>query len=237
MKLIFIRHAEPDYENNTITEKGWREAELLSQRTIGWDVSEFYQSPLGRAVDTASCTLKKISRTAVTCEWLKEFYYSWDDPCTGTTHTCWDFMPQYWTVRPKLYDKDQWMNEEPYLQKPEIYENYCRVCGLFDDLLKEHGYVRDGGIYRVEKHNDDTLVFFCHLGITCVLMSHLMGLSPVMLWQNIYIAPTGVTVLGSEERCSSIASFRAQVIGDTSHLRFAGEPASASGYFTDTFNG
>ena len=28
MRLIFIRHAEPDYEHDSLTEKGWREAKL-----------------------------------------------------------------------------------------------------------------------------------------------------------------------------------------------------------------
>ena len=32
MKLIFIRHGEPDYEADSLTEKGWREAELLAKR-------------------------------------------------------------------------------------------------------------------------------------------------------------------------------------------------------------
>ena len=32
MKILIIRHAEPDYENNTITEKGWREAKMLAER-------------------------------------------------------------------------------------------------------------------------------------------------------------------------------------------------------------
>lgn len=26
MRIIFVRHAEPDYANDTLTEKGWREA-------------------------------------------------------------------------------------------------------------------------------------------------------------------------------------------------------------------
>ena len=33
MKIIFIRHGEPNYEIDSLTEKGWREAELLSKRT------------------------------------------------------------------------------------------------------------------------------------------------------------------------------------------------------------
>ena len=77
MKLIFIRHAEPDYENNTITEKGWCEAALLAERVSKWDVKDFYQSPLGRAKDTASLSLKKMNRTATTYEWLQEFWYTW----------------------------------------------------------------------------------------------------------------------------------------------------------------
>lgn len=59
MKLVIIRHADPDYSIDSLTEKGWREAELLSDRIAKLDVKEFYCSPLGRAKDTASLTLKK----------------------------------------------------------------------------------------------------------------------------------------------------------------------------------
>ena len=34
MRIIFIRHGEPDYDNNTLTEKGFREAELLKDRIV-----------------------------------------------------------------------------------------------------------------------------------------------------------------------------------------------------------
>ena len=32
MNIYIIRHAEPDYARDSLTEKGWREAELLSRR-------------------------------------------------------------------------------------------------------------------------------------------------------------------------------------------------------------
>ena len=48
MRLIFIRHAEPDYSIDSLTEKGWREAKLLAERTKRWKVDEFYCSPLGK---------------------------------------------------------------------------------------------------------------------------------------------------------------------------------------------
>mgnify|MGYP001749888343 CR=1 FL=1 len=65
MKLIIIRHGDPDYEHDTLTPKGVREAKLLSERISKLDVKAFYCSPLGRAQDTASYTLDKMNRSAV----------------------------------------------------------------------------------------------------------------------------------------------------------------------------
>jgi len=66
MRLLIVRHGDPDYEHDTLTEKGWREAELLSERLSKLPVKEFYVSPLGRAKDTASLTLQKMNREANT---------------------------------------------------------------------------------------------------------------------------------------------------------------------------
>ena len=46
MRLIFIRHGEPDYEHDSLTEKGWREAKLLAARTKDWHVDDFYVSSM-----------------------------------------------------------------------------------------------------------------------------------------------------------------------------------------------
>ena len=75
MKLLIVRHGDPDYTIDSLTEKGWKEAEYLSERLAKLDIKEFYVSPLGRAKDTASLTLKKMGRTAAECDWLREFTY------------------------------------------------------------------------------------------------------------------------------------------------------------------
>ena len=58
MKLLIIRHGDPDYKNDTLTPKGWIEADLLSKRLEKINISKIYCSPLGRAKDTAKATLK-----------------------------------------------------------------------------------------------------------------------------------------------------------------------------------
>ena len=73
MKLMFVRHAEPDYKHDSLTLKGHREAQLLSLRLAKLDVRDFYASPLGRAQETARYTLERTHRTAETLPWLAEF--------------------------------------------------------------------------------------------------------------------------------------------------------------------
>jgi len=73
MRFLIIRHAEPYYPTDSLTEKGVREAELLSHRLVNEHIDFAYVSPLGRAKMTAAPTLKKIGKTATELEWLKEF--------------------------------------------------------------------------------------------------------------------------------------------------------------------
>ncbi len=246
MRIIFIRHGDPDYQNDTLTEKGIREAKLLSERVSSWnDITQFYCSPLGRAKKTASYSLEKTGREAITYEWLKEFSYFIDDPVTGRHGVPWDFMPEYWTQIPQMYDKEGWKETEIYRSNPELLPAYEEVCAGLDNLLASYGYRRHNNHYihtpKITEdsdstgHSQDTIVIFCHLGVTCMMMSHLLGVSPAILLHGFYLAPTSVTILASEERMNSNAFFRVQVMGDTYHLLQGGEPVSAAGYFTDPF--
>lgn len=235
MKLIFIRHGDPDYTIDSLTEKGVREAKLLANRVSGWDVNEFYCSPLGRAKKTASYSLEKMNRSATTYEWLKEFYYPVTDPTTGIVHVPWDLMPQYWTTVPKYYDVNHWYESDLYQKTPEIATAYKEICVGIDEIIKKHGYERYQNYYKVKQHSEDTIVIFCHLGVTCVMLGHILGMSPVQLWHNFFLAPTSVTIVGTEERYEKDAAFRIQVMGDTTHLRDGGEPISEAGYFTSAF--
>ena len=72
MKILLIRHGDPDYEHDTLTEQGWVEAELLARRLQSAAIDDFYLSPLGRAQDTAGVTLKALGRTGETLSWLRE---------------------------------------------------------------------------------------------------------------------------------------------------------------------
>lgn len=240
MRILFVRHGDPDYVNDTLTEKGKREAALLAERVAKWEVTDFYVSPLGRARDTAAPGLQKAGRTAETLDWLREFHAPVDDPIRGEHVIPWDLYPSYWTKIPEMYEKDGFADTR-LMQSGAVKEEYARVCRGLDDLLERYGYVREGGVYRTDLRADvnreAVIVLFCHMGVTLFLLGHLLGISPVVLTSGFFLPTTSVTMLASEEREPGIAYFRCQGAGDTSHLHLGGEPVSSMGYFTEAFQG
>ncbi len=234
MRLIFVRHAEPDYEHDTLTQKGWREAALLAKRTARWKVDAFYCSPLGRARDTASLTLKQAGREAVVYDWLREFHAPVKDPETGKDRLCWDLLPGYWTKIAQMHQVETFA-KAGIMATGRVAEEYQRVCDGIDSIIASCGYVREGKMYRTAKHNEDTAVLFCHMGVTLFMLSHLLNISPVNLLHGVFLAPSSVTIVSTEEVREGEAYFRCQTMGDTSHLYAAGEPVSHMGYFAQIY--
>lgn len=236
MELLIIRHGDPDYDRDSLTEKGWREAEALSEKLIKMNIDDFYVSPLGRARDTASCTLKKLNREATVCPWLKEFDVPIHRPDIPDRKTIpWDWLPEDWTGEPKFYDYENWW-KVPVFQSEHMKEEYDHVTGSFDRLLARYGYVWKGNYYQVENANRKKLAFFCHFGLGCVLLSHLLHISPMILWHQFVAAPSSVTSLVTEERRQGISVFRMRSYGDISHLYACGEEPAFAARFCETYD-
>lgn len=234
MKLLIIRHGDPDYAIDSLTETGWKEASLLADRLEKLPIKALYVSPLGRARDTASLTLRRMGREAEVCPWLREFPARINRPDCGNTTIAWDWLPQDWTVEPRFYDPQRWQEPEVF-QNSNMRERYSEVCRGLDELLARHGYVRSGNVYEARQPNEDTVALFCHFGLTCVLLSHLLNISPMPLWHGTCSAPTSVTTLTTEERRPGIASFRMNAFGDTSHLYVANQEPAFSARFCEVY--
>lgn len=234
MKLIFIRHADPDYDLDSLTKKGRREAACLQDVLLSLKPDFIFSSPLGRAKLSAEIATKKCGGEIVIEPWLEEFpatVYSFD----GKERGCpWDWKPQEWTPDTSLFSIDTWLSSKIW-EKSDIEECYNMVTNEFDALLASHGYVRKDRYYEAKKPSKDTLVFFCHFGVECVLLSRLINISPMLLWHGLIALPSGVTTLVSEEREKGIAYFRMNEFGDEGHLRANKEKPSFSGRFCECY--
>ena len=234
MKLLFIRHGDPDYVHDSLTEKGFREANALAAYMQGRHIDSIYCSPYGRAKATAKPSLEVLHQTMEVREFLHEFDAPVEDPVTGEKSIPWDYFPAEWTRDSRNLDIDSWWESDLY-QGQQVEKGYHWVCSNLDELLAQHGYVRKDRYYLAERPNHDTIALFCHFGVTCVMLSHLLNISPIVLLHAAFIAPTSITVLETEERENGIAQFRLRSLGATPHLMLAGEPTSASGFFREVY--
>lgn len=234
MKLLLVRHGDPDYTIDSLTEKGWREAKYLAERLSVIDAKAWYVSPLGRAKDTAKATLEMNGCHAEECPWLREFHAPiWRPDVSERKMIPWDWLPQDWMADERFFSRDQWFLPKAF-QESDIKKEYDHVTSAFDDLLKTHGYERNGLFYRAAAPNNDTLVFFCHFGVGCVLLSHLLNVSPMILWHGLCAAPSSVTTVATEERRAGTAVFRVLSYGDTSHLYSHSEPPAFAARFRES---
>lgn len=237
MRILIVRHGDPNYELDCLTEKGKREAALMAEKLKKEKIDYIYSSPLGRAKETCETYAKAVGRTndIVVKDWLKEFDHPVTFPSGRQDTIPWDMLPEEWINERVLYDYDGWYNHLCY-QGSGLKEKYQDVIARFDELLAMHGYVRENNGYRVENRNRDTLVLFCHFGLESVLLSRLCNISPIVLWHHFVAAPTSVTTLYTEERRDGKAVFRCAGFGDIGHLYVGEETPSFSARFCETFD-
>ena len=234
MRILIVRHAEPDYVHDSLTEKGKREALLLGERLSKIPATAYYVSPLGRAKETADYTLRLVGRQAETLPWLAEFRgYTVRD---GKKRIPWDYPTREWYGHKRLLDRDDWL-ADPLVQGGTVGQVWEETKAGLDALLKKHGYTRQGGVYLCEENRDDTIVIFCHFGIGMAILAHLMNTSPLPLWQSFLCLPSAVTTVVTQERRQGEVEFRCVSLGDIRHLIEGGEPASLAGLFPECYNG
>lgn len=237
MRILIIRHAEPDYALDSLTKRGFEEAELLSKKLVGASISDIYCSPMGRAQRTAAPTAQKCGLTVETLPWMREFTGTIGDPENpGKRRIPWNLAPRFWTSQPELFYKDQWMKNS-YVRQGDMEQRYQEAARALDELLARYGCRREGELYRCEQNPDKTIALFCHFGLGMVLISYLTNISPFLLWQGFFMPPSSVTTFITEEREKGELFLKCMQLGDTSHLFAGGQEPSPSGLYPEFFGG
>lgn len=261
MRLIFVRHGEPDYSTDTLTEKGKIEAELLAERTKDWKVKDIYVSPFGRAQETCAPTAKALGIEPVVLPWLREYSYQIVNPIHGRNTCPWDMIPSQVYADPRMTSIDQWMYVEPNTSNEEVAKNYPIVISELDKLIAKYGYDRCGNYYvrsdgrerfiestvrdmrfasaddLPEDDSEPTILIVCHFGVICLMLSHLLNIPFELLTHGFILPTSSVTIVNTEERWGKEVSFRTQAMGDCSHLLKENHPVSSAGAFSRLFQG
>lgn len=222
MRVLIIRHADPEYVTDSLTGPGKKEAAALAERFktgLEGEITHIYTSPMGRARATASYTEKALGKEASVEQWTRELSYwprlkGMDRPGEGG-FAMWDLAASTVRSYPNLDRESQWQMIKDIAAAKGPYEQLQMDSDAF---LARHGYVREGHQYRIVKANRDIIAVFCHGGFGLTWMAHLLNLPLSSVWTSFYLAPSSVTTILFDERTSDYACPRAIGISDTGHL-------------------
>ena len=211
MILYIIRHADPDYPNNTITEFGWEEAHALAKWLKDVRIDKIYTSPLGRAIDTAkpTCEIKGMTSeilpwTEESMDYMESYRLQPDSICSYSVsvqegvHDFVDFMP---TERMNL-----------------VYEMQKKS----DEFLASLGYEREGLLYKVTRNTDERIAVFCHGGFGVAWIAHLLGTAPGLMYPAISLNTSSVTTFEFAVQDEGYIRPRLRRLGEIAHIYDAG---------------
>ena len=132
MRLTIIRHADPDYDNDTITPAGHREAESLVPRLLAAGITHVYSSPMGRARITAEPFLTACGLEAVCLPWIAEW---------GYLH-CPAEKLQLWDLDPRVLRGDEFPEQRCDDGPAKLARLVSALAEGSDALLRTHGLSR-----------------------------------------------------------------------------------------------
>ena len=220
MHLYLIRHADPDYENDSLTPQGEAEADALARKLSSVGINRVYSSTSGRAVKTARHIADAAGSTVIEAPWLMEPNHLTVEQ-KGKRYVIWDTFGE--TVRrpAELPDQSNWHTYPPF-DTPETLTMWHEFVSHSDALMSEHGYTREKNLYRIDRSSRDRVAIVCHNGVVLMFLAHLLELPVSLVWAGFYIWPSSVTSVFFEEHSDSWAVPRALSVADTSHLYAAG---------------
>lgn len=211
MFLYIIRHADPDYANNTITEFGWEEAHALADWLKDIHIDKIYTSPLGRAIDTAKPTLEIKGMTSEILPWTEESMDYMESHQLKPDSDC----SYSFSVQKGVYDFKDFMQTE----RMKTVEN-MQKCS--DEFLASLGYERNGAFYKITRNNDESIAVFCHGGFGVAWISHLLNTAPGVMYPNISLNTSSVTTFEFRNASEGFVRPVLRRLGEITHIYKAG---------------
>ena len=211
MLLYIIRHADPDYEHNTITEFGWQEAHALADWLQELPIDRIYSSPMGRAIDTATPICKIKGMEPVILPWAAEH----QDYMTSLRLTPESQCSYRYSVQKGVYDFQDFVDTD----RMKTVEH---MIACSDEFLASFGYERQGVFYKVTKHCEENIAVFCHGGFGCAWLAHLLGMAPGVAFHTLRLGTSSVTTVSFPTSDKGYIRPILRHLGEIHHIRRAG---------------
>jgi len=209
MKLLLIRHGDPDYANDALTPLGHTQARQLAETLAAVRLDAVYASPMGRAQLTAAYTARRKQMSVVTLDWLRELNGNY-----GASLWAWNLSGSDTFRGSQAITLENWQHHVPYGRHMQPVA--AALWRSFDAFIAGLGYRRLGQGYVAPRHDDRTVAFFCHAGVILTLLSHLLHVPLPVAYAQFACDPSSRTTLRFEAH-EGFGVFRLECLNDLSH--------------------
>ena len=221
MYLYLIRHGDPNYALDCLTERGKLQAQAVAKRLQHAGITQVYSSPMGRAIETAQPTCDLLGLPMHIEPWSHEIR---SDDMRSVSFPDGDPTVLFKVQNSRYIENGNYdipfskAGEAPGFRESEIETARKEIVEGGRDFLQRLGYREENGIYKIENPNDERVALFCHGCFLFTWMSELLHIPLHVAWASLSFTHTGVTVLRFNNTEDGITSPRCLTCSDISHL-------------------
>lgn len=202
MLLYYIRHGEPIYNPDQLTELGKKQAEALSHRLAFCNLDGIYSSSSNRAIQTAQPTADKLNLPIKILDECNENYV-WDGFTAmdkSDNRTKWFYQIEE-IRRLFLSDKISKLGKRWYecelIASESLTSNVRRIENFTFNFLRNLGYrhVSEENLYLAENPNEKKIALFAHEAFGMAFLSTLLDIPYPVFCTHFGLSHSGVTVI------------------------------------------
>lgn len=181
MLLYYIRHGDPIYAPDSLTELGHKQAEALSERLALSGLDEIYCSTSLRAMQTAEPTAKKLNLPVKLLDWCNESY-AWNEFTVSNGHGkkwfCQDETTRKLMASRQIKNLGAKWYECDFFSKTNVKSGIERISKETFAFLSSSGYDKspDGDYYVANNPNEKRIALFAHEGFGIAFLSILLNI-------------------------------------------------------------
>ena len=228
MIFYYIRHGDPIYNPDSLTELGKRQAEALSKRLALYGVDRIYSSTAVRANKTAEPTSHLVKKDIVQLDWCLERYAFFEMGIDLDGKRRWVFgVPEYRRLfaSNEMTDLGHRWDTHPALVDTTIGQGYRRIQRETHKFLEELGYRfnPETGAYDVLRDNEERVALFAHQGFGMAFLSSLLNIPYPMFCTRFDMSHSGMTAIQFKNE-GGICVPKVLTLANDSHLYREGLP-------------
>lgn len=219
MLLYIVRHGDPVYVTDSLTERGKRQAEAVGKRIYDSQIDRIFSSPMGRALETAEPACRLLGLECNIEEWTHEIG---DERLTpfpdGKLKSITNVQNTYYLENGNID-----LNYNEAFTCTGINESNIKSAVDFiekhgNEFLERLGYKKENGVYKILRNNEEKVALFCHSAFARAWLSVLLHIPFHIMWSSFSYTHTGVTVLEFKNNPNGITAPRCLCFSDMSHL-------------------